>query len=262
MDTNQYLEMTSPELQKAINENRVLFYCVGMVEQHGPHLPTGTDTFLPMEVATRAAKKVGGVVAPCTNYGYKSILRCGGGDGFVGTINLKGSTITAVVKDSISEFIRNGWRHILVLDWHYENHPFVYEGVDEAVRDAECKDGLKILRVDNVVDMAFAANPDIIDFVFEGDYRGMMVEHASAFETSLMLSALPDMVRKDKIIDGRLPVQMDYDVLPDPKGAAPESGVFWKATMGTKEKGDRLMEILVDEVVSIIEKEYGPQTPG
>lgn len=256
-ESRLFLEMTWPEIQQAIDEQRILIFSAGAVEQHGPHTPTGVDIFLPLEVAQRAARKVGAVVAPCTNYGYKSLLRCGGGPHFVGSVNLRGSTVIALVKDIFSEFIRHGWRRILVLDWHLENIPFVYEGVDEAIREADCKDEIKVVKVDNLVAPAFSADPGIIDFVFDGEYQGMVVEHASTFETSLMLVARPDLVQMDKAVDGRLPQPMGYDIFPVPKDAAPESGVFWKATQSSHEKGERLMQAIVHALVQIIEKEFG-----
>jgi creatinine amidohydrolase len=257
-DGKLYLEMTDPEIKKAISEKRILFFCVGAVEQHGAHTPTGVDIFLPMAVAQRAAAKVGGVVAPCTNYGYKSLLRSGGGPHFVGSVNLRGTTVIALVKDIISEFISHGWRRFVVLEWHLENCPFVYEGIDEAIRESNCKDEIKIVRIDNIVAPAFRNDPGIIDFVFGGDYKGMVVEHASTFETSLMLAVRPDLVQMDKAVDGSLPTPFEYDVLPVDKDAAPKSGVFDRATQATTEKGERLMNSIVDALIEIIEKEFGP----
>ncbi len=254
--THQFLEMTWPEIQAAIDEKRVLIFCMGAVEQHGPHMPTGVDIYLPLEAARRAAERVGGVVAPCTNYGYKSLPRSGGGSGFVGSVNLRGTTAIALVRDIFSEFIRHGWRNILVLEWHIENTAFVYEGIDEAIREAGPLEGLKIVRIDDIVRLAFSPQPELYQFVFGDQFLGMMVEHASTFETSAMLAARPDLVRMELAVDGRLPNPMDYDVLPASKDAVSETGVFWKATQGTRQKGERIMDAIVDTLVQVIEKEF------
>lgn len=249
-----YLEMTWPEINQAIQDERVLLVCVGSVEQHGPHLPTGVDIFLPVEVCRRVAQQISGVVAPCTNYGYKSLPRSGGGPNFVGTLSLRGTTVIALVKDIFSELIRHGWRKILVLEWHIENAPFVYEGIDEAIRSAGPVDDLKIIRVDDIVKMAF--DPELYQFVFGDEFLGMMVEHASAFETSAMLAARPDLVRTEKVLDGRVPSPLDYDILPVPGDAVSESGVFWKATQGTRVKGERVLDAMVEALLKVIEKEF------
>ena len=69
----------------------------------------------------------------------------------------------------------------------------------------------------------------------------MFVEHASTFETSLMLAARPDLVQMDKAVDGGLPQPFDYDVLPVSKDPAPKSGVFDRPTKVTQAKGARLI---------------------
>ena len=142
-------DMTWPEVQQAIQENRILIFAVGTMEQHGHHLPLGVDVYLPEEVARRVAEGCGAVVAPVTEYGYKSLLRAGGGPHFPGSIGLRGATLIAVVKDLIEGYLAMGWRRILVLDWHLENVPFVYEGVDEALRASGLGDAVKIVKIDN-----------------------------------------------------------------------------------------------------------------
>ena len=41
--------------------------------QHGPHLPLGVDAYIATGVAERVAQRVGALVAPTINYGYKSV---------------------------------------------------------------------------------------------------------------------------------------------------------------------------------------------
>jgi creatinine amidohydrolase len=166
------MDMTWPEVRQAIAEQRILIFCVGSVEQHGSHLPLGGDAYLPMEIAARVAKRVGAVVAPCTNYGYKSLLRAGGGPHFVGSVGVKGTTLIALVKDIMEEFIRQGWRRILVLDWHLENVPFVFEGVDEAVRAANLGDELKVVKINNPNGLGVATSPGMEKYLFGDDFPG------------------------------------------------------------------------------------------
>ena len=39
--------MTWPEVSKAAKDGAVLLWAFGVIEQHGPHLPTGTDVYIP-----------------------------------------------------------------------------------------------------------------------------------------------------------------------------------------------------------------------
>ncbi len=257
--TRLWMDMTWPDIHLAAEKNKVLIVVVGTVEQHGPALPTGVDVYLPMAVAERVAEAVDGVVAPCSNYGYKSLLRAGGGPAFPGSIGLRGTTVIALVTDIMMQFIHQGWRRIVVLDWHLENVPFVYEGIDEAVRMAGNLPGLKIVKIDNPNALGVATAPELESELFGSDFPGWVVEHASVWETSAMLAAHPEKVQVEKIVDGRPPEPLDYDVIPVPKHGAPESGVFWKATRSSREKGERILACTTDGIVNVIKKEFGFQ---
>ena len=254
---NLWMDLTWPEIQQAAAENKVLVFVVGAVEQHGPHLPTSVDALLPMAIAERVAERIDGIVAPCTNYGYKSLLRAGGGPHFPGSLGLRGSTVMAMVSDIIAQFIQQGWRRIIVLDWHLENVPFVFEGVDEALRAAGEVPGLKVVKIDNPNGLGVAAQPGLDQDLFGDDFPGWVVEHAAIWETSAMWAAFSEKVRIEKIVDGRPPEPLDYDVLPAPADAAPANGVFWKATRASKEKGERILAAVTDGIVAVAKKEFG-----
>jgi creatinine amidohydrolase len=251
-----WMDMTWIEIQQAVKENKVLIFVVGAVEQHGPALPTSVDILLPMEIAERVAQRVDGVVAPCTNYGYKSLLRAGGGPHFPGSLGLRGTTVILLVQDIMLQFIQQGWRRIVVLDWHLENVPFVYEGVDEAIRSSGTIKDLKVVKIDNPNGLGIANQPELQDDLFGSDFPGWVVEHAAIWETSAMLAAFPEKVQSEKVIDGHPPEPLDYDVLPTPKGGAPESGVFWKATRASQEKGERILKSVTDGIVKVIRREF------
>jgi creatinine amidohydrolase len=254
--TVKLMDMTWPEVEQAIHENRILIFCVGAIEQHGPHMPLAVDVYLPMEIAERVAQRAGAVVAPCTQYGYKSLLRAGGGPHFVGSVGMRGSTLIALVKDLLEEYIHQGWRRILVIDWHLENVPFVLEGVDEAVRASNIREGLKVVKIDNPNGLGTAAEPGLEEFLFGVDFPGWAVEHASIWETSAMMAACPNLVDNDQIADGRPPQPFDYDVFPVPVDGAPASGVFWKASLSSREKGDRILDAVTRGILQVVKKEF------
>lgn len=252
-----WMDMTWQELQQAAEQNRVLIFVVGAIEQHGPALPTSVDVLLPMTIAEKVAERINGVVAPCANYGYKSLLRAGGGPHFPGSLGLKGTTVIQMVSEIMTQFIQQGWRRIVVLDWHLENVPFVFEGVDEAIRAAGSIPGLKVIKIDNPNGLGVATQPGLQEDLFGADFPGWVVEHAAIWETSAMLAAFPEKVHADRIVDGTPPSPLDYDILPVPPEAAPASGVFWKATRATREKGERILSSVTDGLVNVIKKEFG-----
>jgi hypothetical protein len=40
----EFMLNTSPELEEAIQKDAIVLVPIGQVEEHGPHLPVGTDT--------------------------------------------------------------------------------------------------------------------------------------------------------------------------------------------------------------------------
>jgi creatinine amidohydrolase len=120
---------------RVLNDRAIVLPPCGALEQHGPHLPLGTDALLSTAVATDVARKIGGIVAPAFNYGYKSQPKCGGGQHFRGTTSLDGNNLSQMTRDVIREFARHGVRRLALIDGHYENQWFLSEGIDLAIRD-------------------------------------------------------------------------------------------------------------------------------
>ena len=81
-------EMTWPEVKAALKETNVAIIPVGSCEQHGLHLPVGTDHLLGMTMARTIAKEAGAVVAPVLWVGYSEHHM-----GFPGTITLTPNTL-------------------------------------------------------------------------------------------------------------------------------------------------------------------------
>ena len=50
--------LTWPETQSRLAENPITVLPIGATAQHGPHLPTGTDSFLAEEIARRVAMSI------------------------------------------------------------------------------------------------------------------------------------------------------------------------------------------------------------
>ena len=117
------------DYERRVREGAVVFLPCGATEQHGPHLPLGTDALLASAISADVAARVGGLVAPALSYGYKSQPKCGGGQHFCGTTSLDGATLSALVRDAVREFHRHGVRRLVLVLGHYENQWFVAEGI-------------------------------------------------------------------------------------------------------------------------------------
>src|SRR5262245_36493210 len=89
-------------------------FACGAVEQHGPHLPTGTDTYLGTALAERAARLAGNtLVAPTLRPGLSEHHMH-----FPGSFTVRPSTFVALVEDYCSSLARQGFERIVVFSSH------------------------------------------------------------------------------------------------------------------------------------------------
>src|ERR1700728_3117282 len=144
----QMNQLSWPQYRRLVGAGKTpVFLPVGALEQHGPHLPLGTDALLASAIATGVAAQVGGVVAPALSYGYKSQPKCGGGQHFCGTTSLDAATLIGQVRDTVREFVRHGVERLVLVNGHYENQWFLIEGIDLALREC-CAPHLSVMRLE------------------------------------------------------------------------------------------------------------------
>jgi creatinine amidohydrolase len=240
--------------ERVASERAVVLLPVGALEQHGPHLPLGTDAILATEMARRAAERLDGVVAPALTYGYKSQPRTGGGNHFCGTTSLDGGTLSATVRDLIREFARHGARRIAVIDGHYENQMFLTEGIDLAIRDARAAgpEGLRVLKMR----YCETIRPETLARIFPNGFPGLDLEHAGVLETALMLHLFPDRVDMGQVPNDPPAAPPPYDVYPPDTSWIPPTGVLSPAKNATAEIGRLLTEECVELVVRSLEAAF------
>ncbi len=230
---------------------RVVILPVGAFEQHGPHLPLNVDVVIPTNFATRVAKQIDGMVLAPITYGYKSHPTSGGGQLFAGTTSLDGTTLIHLALDILRETHRHGGRKFLIMNGHFENVAFLTEAIDLFLRHSS---GSKVLLVswwDQVSD-------ELIEEIFAGaGFPGWDTEHAGITETALMQYFAPELVREDKIIDDQSERKPTYSIFPAPDNIIPKSGVLYKATFASRQKGEKLANFVTDRIAQIARDELG-----
>lgn len=115
--TRSIADLTSPEVRDLIARSPVAVIPVGSIEQHGPHLPNGTDTFAAELVAADVAERLDGLLVPFGPYGVTPIHA-----GHAGTVNLRRSTFEALLTDICTELIDQGVRRFVYINWHEGNN--------------------------------------------------------------------------------------------------------------------------------------------
>lgn len=244
-------DMTWMEFQDKIKQGALTILPIGACEQHGPHLPLQVDTILANGFAELLAERVNGIVAPAINYGYKSKPLSGGGPLFPGTVDLNGDTLVRLTYDIIEELIKDGVKNIMVLSCHFENEAFVCEAIDLIAQKYD--DKAKII-IANWWDPMPA---DIIDQVFdEVPFPGWAFEHAAVTETSLMMAFAPELVHEDRMVDAKGATPCPYHIYPVPKDAVPPTGILAPAKSSSAERGQIIIDSVLEELVKIVKKEF------
>lgn len=243
-------ELTWYEYAERVKKD-VILLPIGATEQHGPHLPLGTDTMQIMHFSKLAAERISGIVAPLLSYGYKSQPKSGGGPNFPGTTCLGAEALMFTVRDILKEFIRHGAKKIIVMDGHYENAMFLSEAIDMTLAETGVKD-VKILKIDF---FEFLSEEDIKK-IFPKGFPGWALEHAAISETSLMIYFRPDLVRMDRAVPDKAENLPPYDIYPVPRDIIPFSGILADPTDASAETGEYIVTRCLDEFEKHIKSEF------
>lgn len=253
-DSVFWAELTWPEAKAKVEGGAPVFLPLGATEQHGHHMSVNVDVVLPTAVAERAARRVGGLVAPTVPYGNRSQPRSGGGPGFPGTLNISAHTFSLVVRDVIAELHRQGVRRVVVINGHYENVWPSIEGIELALDQIGRNNlqGLSVLRLDHWE----LATPETIAKIFPDGYPGIELEHASVLETSMMLALRPELVDLERALHDGPAAFRPYDRFPKPPAEVPPSGVLSMTKGSSAEKGEWLLADAVDRITDIVRHEF------
>ncbi|MGO4843361.1 creatininase family protein, partial [Rhizobiaceae sp. 2RAB30] len=82
---------------------------VGSTEQHGPHLPTNTDTMIAEAVALATAKRSFGLVLPAVPLGYAWVWR-----DVPASLTLSFDTYMRVIHDTVDSLARWGVKAVYI----------------------------------------------------------------------------------------------------------------------------------------------------
>jgi creatinine amidohydrolase len=245
-DTVLIEEMTWPEVRDAIaaGKRRVIVMLAAM-EQHGPHLPIGTDTYLGYATGVRLARRLGdALVAPVVTLGYSA-----GHLPMAGTVSIEESTLETVIEDICRSLARHGFREIVLLCSHGGNY-HALANVLPRLRDRHA--GLRVSAVTDFDEWlqhtrAFAER--------EGLDMARLGVHAAQGETSLMLAHRPDLVQMDKACEG---FTGDASIrwrskVPPPMDTMSPTGILGDARGSTAALGEKMFAERIERLASMLE---------
>jgi len=183
--------LTWPEVKAEIENGRgTVIVPFGSTEQHGRHMPLGTDAVLGDEIGWALADRLDAFMAPTVRFGCSAHHLS-----FAGTISLSDETFQRIVTDVVVSLSRHGFRRIVLLPTHGGN----FKPLAEAV--AELKP------VENVKIVAFTDLEGLVKAAFESSSASGVTPaqsgaHSGEWETSLMLALRPDQVKMEHAAEG------------------------------------------------------------
>lgn len=233
----KWMELTAPELESLDRARIVVAQPIAAIEQHGPHLATGTDTILVSEIAeaVEGRMKTRLLLAPTFWWGASAHhLKFGG------TLSCPLDLYIENLIHLAAPVLERGFLRYIFLNGHGGNT----DPLRVALRRLQERYPNRILAGAPYWSIAGEA----IREGLEGPYRH--VEHACEFETAMMMGLRPELVR-----DERIPAPTDFapDTLEGlfvPKDMAQRTreGVAGRPDLADATKGRVLFERVVDRV--------------
>lgn len=198
--SNTMADMNYQQVEKAALENLPVLFPVAVIEEHGPHLCLGTDTYLTYYLCNRIRERLielgtDCLIAPPYYWGIN-----GATTGFAGSFTVKPETMTAVLCDSL-ECLKNwGFNNIFLFNFHGDRKQNA--AIADIVKKAyeELKIGAYFVVGDTYLQRAGvpADAPYFIVQASEPEPPAEYIDiHAGAFETGFMVKNYPEIADAD-----------------------------------------------------------------
>ena len=208
MNTSVHLQDHTWEEVKEKIENGVktIIIPVGSTEQHGPHLPLGTDTMVAIALAESAAAETGILVAPPMWFGWSPHHMV-----LPGTVTVRAEILIELACDVMESLIRHGFQKIILLNGHRIVNVIWLQIAGERIKRTT---GARVIIFDPAyMSKEFKSHCDIPAVAEWGD-----VGHAEEIEGSHMWHYYPDLVKMDRAVDNPHGVKPLYSVDPSYAG--------------------------------------------
>src|ERR1700731_2139618 len=232
LPSRYFVELTQPEIADQLKKNPLVILPAGSVEQHGPHLPTGTDIFAANVIAHAVAERMDGLVLPGGPLGVTPLHMP-----FEGTITLTAETFMRMVTETAASTAQHGAKYLLILNWHELNIPALGVAAETLHRDF----GMTVLTV-----QAFF----VAEELFGKECNGLT--HGGEIETLAVMAYRPELGHLERIdyssarahgrkIDGLRRTRSYQPVLTDVRSIAP-TGWYGSPQHATVDQGQPMLD--------------------
>ncbi len=193
---NYLPHMTSPEVAEFLQKSDMVIIPVASQEQHGKHLPIGTDFINSVEECKLIAQERDILVAPVLMVGQSPYHM-----GFAGTMTLSADLIVDVHLEAVESLVRHGFRRFIIMNAHGGNRAistFIVDQINQTTAGV-------------AVDFDRAIGP------FEEEPSAppstVLDRHGGTPETSRSLYLMPTLVQLDKAVTAELTLPAHLDAM-------------------------------------------------
>src|SRR6516164_2473702 len=234
----QLERLSQPVAASMLAVSGVAVVFAGSVEQHGGHLPLGTDAFAAQSIAERVAARLDTVAV---SLGLVGVAHYHGS--WPGTLSLSPGTLIAVFNDVCGGLAAAGARRIISVNWHEGNSATLRLAADEAQQRHQ----VQVVMAETHV-ITHTLFPDEMEFT-----------HAGSMETAAVLAFDPSLVHLEQATPAsdravgeaahalfRRPDV--YPVMRDFHHVA-ATGWYGRPELATPERAEEIAEAVADHVV-------------
>lgn len=208
------VEMTWQEIDKMAKEDALVILPLGVIEEHGYHLPLGTDIYLAVSQAWNIKdemEKAGEpcIIAPPYYWGTMEVVT----KNFPGSFTARPETIRLMLLDIWESLERSGFRRVLTTNAHGDrlHQRAIWDTLKEYNADSTHELNVRWLTFeDDASADGLNGKEDYILAVPPYDFEKMVhgLEHmtdqfdihAGAFETACMREAFPELTDMDTAV--------------------------------------------------------------
>ncbi len=221
-------ELTWPEVAEYLTRDRRLIVPVGSCEQHGRHMPLGTDSLVAERLAYDLSAEFGVLVAPTLAYGVNVDTE----QAYAGTSSLRRKTLHRVLNDLLSAWEGHGFDEFVLITANFHD-PHLDALTSVVTEHARVR----------VVDLQSVRIGQFLD-------KQKGPEHAGEAETSVMFYLAPELVRREDIEDYLLDLKQIRRYL---RGRMPQpptgcEGAIGHPSAATAEKGEQIYRYVLDKI--------------
>lgn len=198
-------DMTFPEIERAAKAGAVTLWGLGVIEEHGPHLPLATDVYVPLAILRLARRLLAGrgiesLIVPPLYWGINHAT-----GRFAGSFLLRPAVMIELMSDVFASLKKDGFSRVFCLSGHGDaaHNRTILDGIRQGSRTARI-DVRMVVKPAAAERFGFAAgDPHLAPTAAAPPARPpkYVDVHAGDWETSLVWAVYPEVVRSELLPD-------------------------------------------------------------